>query len=845
MPILDGATYTTFVVSLSKPPTEPVTVAWKTLAVTAIPDQDYKESAGELVFLPTETQKTVQVLVYGRASGDNAARTFRIELQPAPNVVLGLAATDLVISVVDEEDAIVATTTFARGRDGLTNYEIAKLNGYEGTAADWIEDQIAPTEAATAATAAAVAATGNAITATGNANAATATISALIGPTNAAKDAALAAAAAGSTILAAKDVTLQAAAEAKVDASAYRGSGIEAGLGVESYADLPEGRAKLLFALADEFKRLLAAVDASGNWLTSGLRLLSGGKLLLNRHQITTADSLDWPVQITDEAGKPFALMDRARRWWFEKLTAVDGITTPRISSPEGTSDITFGEANWPWAITDEDGNAFLGIRDDDVHLMHVGGSKRLGLLFDDARNRTRTDAIMTVPHNLKIARPDKQRALVAGDGQSLSTAVEAWPAITTDARRTDTFMIGLSVRAANNTSTGGWTPQGGSAVLTPLIATVEPITGTARVPMSSGDVAAINPASSASYEGENAIVAVTNGLARAWEEKGGPTIKWIGASAGYGGTSIENLQIGTQKGKRLEDLIDLHKTLAVAAGESWNLLGLRWTQGEENYKNDGGSGTATKDGYKAQLTTFYDNLKTFTAGRGQAVPPPMFLDVTAGSYVNDAVEASISMAQVEFALETPGAFVIGPNYPYTDKGGHLDSNGARWMGLMGLKLMRRVLIDRLGHDPFYPTKIEVEGRWAYVHMGGAVGPIRFAPNYTVADDVLYSDGGFRAKSGSNWIGVEKVETIAATIAAIKFESAVNRETDKLWYADRAVHLGNGNLCDSDPTRAQELYEYFAGGGMYASANIAELVNKPYPMANWCPPFVLPFNYSR
>lgn len=845
MPILDGATYTTFVVKLSAAPTEPVSVDWKTVAVTALPDQDYQETSGTLLFLPTQTEKVVQVLVYGRAPGDTDDRTFRIALTPAPNVVLAQASADLVITAVDEEDAIVTAVTFAAGRNGLSSYEIAKLNGYAGTPAEWVEMQTAPAAAATAAAAAATTAAGAADTARVNAQAAADAGNALLGPMNDAKEQAEEVVEAGATIMAAKDEVLVAEANAKADAVAFRSSGIESGPGVETYVQLPEGRRRLLYAILDEVGRLLGGFDEDVNFLASGLRLLAGSKLLFNQHELSTGVGFDWPMQITDGDGNAFALMDRQRQWWFEKVRAVDGIVTSSLQAPDGNELVEFREVNWPWAVTDADGNAFMGIRENDVHLMHVGASKRLALLFDDQRNQARTSAIMSSPHNLPLCRLDKDRALLGMDGQSLSTAVESWPAITKTARRDDTFMIGQSVRAANNTASGGWTPQGGSAVLTPLIATVEPLSGTARVPMADVDVAAISPANSADYEGENAIVAITNGMARIHAERGGAPCKFIAASAGYGGTSIENLQMGTQKGQRLEDLLDLHKSLAVAASETWNVPAMNWVQGEENYKNNGSSGTATKAGMKAELTTFYGNLKTRLTNLGQTDQTAMFLGVTAGAYVNDAVEASISMAQVEFALETPGAYIVGPNYPYTDKGGHLDSNGSRWMGLMALKVMRRVLIDRLGHEPFYPTKIETEGRWIYVHMGGAIGPIGLRPNYTVSTGALYADGGFRPQDGGLFLGVEKTEAIGATILAIKTDAPFVPATTRLWYADRTVHIGNGNLCDSDPTRAEELYEYLPGTGMYAAANIPALVNNPYPLANWCAPFVLPVNYSR
>ena len=42
-----------------------------------------------------------------------------------------------------------------------------------------------------------------------------------------------------------------------------------------------------------------------------------------------------------------------------------------------------------------------------------------------------------------------------------------------------------------------------------------------------------------------------------------------------------------------------------------------------------------------------------------------------------------------------------------------------------------------------------------------------------------------------------------------------------------------GELRDSDPTRADARYEYLPAEGMPDEANIAALVDAPYPLHNW------------
>ncbi|AYO76433.1 Calx-beta domain-containing protein [Sphingobium yanoikuyae] len=141
MPILEGSSYATFLIRLSQSPEEAVTVQWATEAVTAVPGRDYAEAAGDETFLPGETEKTVQVLVYGRAPGDTSVRTFRIRLFPAPDAILGTSLLNAVIRVIDQDDAVVTSVTVANGPDGLSAYELAKLQGYTGTAEQWLADQ--------------------------------------------------------------------------------------------------------------------------------------------------------------------------------------------------------------------------------------------------------------------------------------------------------------------------------------------------------------------------------------------------------------------------------------------------------------------------------------------------------------------------------------------------------------------------------------------------------------------------------------------------------------------------------------------------------------------------------
>lgn len=142
---LIGATTAVFVIKLSVALTEPVDVAWSTKDGTAKAGIDYQAANGVVTFLPGDTEKQVQVTVYGQPStGPN--KTFYIQLTPPTNAILGNSLVDCIITVVDEDGTAITTVVVAQGKQGLKGdpgvsaYEQAVLMGYEGTVEQWMDD---------------------------------------------------------------------------------------------------------------------------------------------------------------------------------------------------------------------------------------------------------------------------------------------------------------------------------------------------------------------------------------------------------------------------------------------------------------------------------------------------------------------------------------------------------------------------------------------------------------------------------------------------------------------------------------------------------------------------------
>ncbi|MEM7709377.1 MAG: hypothetical protein AAF264_01220, partial [Pseudomonadota bacterium] len=181
-----------------------------------------------------------------------------------------------------------------------------------------------------------------------------------------------------------------------------------------------------------------------------------------------------------------------------------------------------------------------------------------------------------------------------------------------------------------------------------------------------------------------------------------------------------------------------------------------------------------------------------------------------------------------------------GPVYPYTDKGGHLDSNGSRWFGHMAAKVWHRVVEMGEAWEPLRPLDIRRRGKAVYIAFHVPSPPLVFDTPYVVAAAADCDDKGFRVTDAAgDTVSIASVRIAEPSVVEIVCERDPG-DGAHVWYADKTVHNGNGNLRDSDPTLASDPYVYEPERGMYAAANIPALVGIPYPLHNWCVAFYLP-----
>jgi hypothetical protein len=428
------------------------------------------------------------------------------------------------------------------------------------------------------------------------------------------------------------------------------------------------------------------------------------------------------------------------------------------------------------------------------------------------------------------LARPVWGLNHVIAYGQSLATGWEGWPALSRTARY-DTLMLGDSVRPRDEFA-ADFVPTG-SAALRPLTATVQRQDGTL---LSEAEVARL-PRDDVAM-GETVLEAAVNywrGRMLAAGAAAG-TRQLVASACGVGGRTLETLSKGAapELFNRLRGCVRLGREVAAAAGRSYGVTALLFLQGEHNnWQVDGAVGDAA--GYYALFRRFHaDVLADVAAGTaGQVLPPAVFTYQTGGAYATDRNE--VPMAQLRAALEIPGVFMAAPVYPVTDKGGHLDANGYRWLGAQFGKVLHLVLTEGRDWKPLYPLSARCEGRVVILRFHVPVPPVRFGVPYAGTEPLIQQDKGFLVRDAAGEIAV-RAEIDGADGVALHLERAPGPGLT-VTYAGRHRHHGRGSLHDSDATVADDCYEYAPGRGHREKAEIAELMDKPYPLMNWCVAF--------
>ena len=441
---------------------------------------------------------------------------------------------------------------------------------------------------------------------------------------------------------------------------------------------------------------------------------------------------------------------------------------------------------------------------------------------------------------NTRIARPVYDYNILITDGQSLSNGTEGWAALSKDIRAAlNINMLGDSVRPKNeNGST--FTPLNGAeirsarAVVQDLIA-----------PPDGGNLMTDEAVAALPRGANNFGETVDIGAMWMWREmqlqfRGLATDerKIVAVNCGVGGQIIERLSKGHSWGfyNRIISAVTQIKAIADAEGKTCGVVGFLYLGNEYNYDSTKGGATDRAE-YRALLRKLIDDVITdTTAITGQTELPLTVLYQTSGSWTRDSTNMSIGEAQLDICAADANVMMASPAYAVTDKGGHLDANGYRWLGMQFGKVLHRAIDRRQNWRPLQPLSVTLSGTFLRADFLVWSPPLQFRSCYVGSSPTTYAAKGFRVTDDAGDVPVTRVDIVADTVVDI----TLGRETTGdvyLWYASQTGSNGNGNLFDSDTTVAVANYEFHEGTGQYPESNIPELVNRPYPLNNPCVAF--------
>ncbi|GAK26389.1 hypothetical protein SLIQ_06920 [Serratia liquefaciens FK01] len=423
--------------------------------------------------------------------------------------------------------------------------------------------------------------------------------------------------------------------------------------------------------------------------------------------------------------------------------------------------------------------------------------------------------------------------------GQSLASGMEGWPALTKIAREIENLlMVGDSTRGSSRNGT--YVPLGEN-VFTPLRAVVQ---GTNGQGLTDEQVSAL-PEKDTSEGEDSAVSAVHLWRALQLQLQGmtdNPNRKIIVVNCAVAGRSVEQLSKGAPSRhyenrvlkalNNIKALVDA-KSAEVGRTLTCGITGCVYNGNQWNYL--GTDGTTNKDAFKTISGKLFDDIASENPAIFGVSERPFFITMQTGDvYTRDTTNLSIGMAQIEMQNERDNVFLVGPEAFVPSKpGGHRDPNGYRWLGQQIGKVIHQVVDRRLDWFPLQPISATYSGREVLADHLVWNPPLQWRETFSTITPTMFQSKGFRLSDAAGAATIAKVEIAADTITRIVADRDLVPPV-VVWYAGQTTYSGDGNLFDSDTTRALYNYEYREGTGQYAAANLPNYVNKPYPLNNAC-----------
>ncbi|MFZ3485772.1 hypothetical protein, partial [Sphingomonas sp. 3-13AW] len=564
-------------------------------------------------------------------------------------------------------------------------------------------------------------------------------------------------------------------------------------------------------------------------------------------------EDADYDAVIQDDAGNVlFGVM--GRKVFGPRFTAEMGNERLTVSYFNGVT-IDFGKHDYDVAIADPQGHVLAGWMNGAFYGPGKSGDDA-ALDAQDAANKAYSQSVY-MRRITTVQRPTSPYVLLCVYGQSLAQGDETWPALS----RTNRFgnlMLGDSVQYLGggvNTTTGTFLPVGGADVLKPLVAVT--FSNNSTFVDAAGE-AQLAPGNGA--RGEPINHGWANGARYALGQyllnEDYASRRFVSINVAVSGATIGELgknhtEGGSESYGRYTSAITKVKAIASAEGKAVTVGAVGYLQGEHDYQQASGHNSLNRTyaTYRAKFEAMIANMQGDAISiTGQALPPLFLTYQTSGSYTRDVdgdgvPGLHVGMAQLDAVLANRATTaMVGPAYPYTDKGGHLDSNGSRWFGHQFAKVYHQVAVEGRAWEPLRPIKITKSGTSTiYVSYHVPFGPLVFdEPQMSGGAEYSSPTKGFRLTDDAGAIPIAEVSIVRDTIIRITTTRPIGANA-RVWYASQGqTNPGNGMVRDSDPAVAYDNYVYEPERGMYPTANIPQFVNKPYPLWNWSVAFFLP-----
>lgn len=410
------------------------------------------------------------------------------------------------------------------------------------------------------------------------------------------------------------------------------------------------------FAITDESGKAAIIIRSDGTVRLAGIELLTGDVLKIGELQQETG---------TADDGTVWAIADDKD----EIAVSVTKDGHVRIGAAQHEA-LASGVA---WAITDELGRAALIVERD--------GTVRAPLLVLPEEPETPPTPVVDSLKSMANHKTDYMHFF--SYGQSLSRGATANPPVSTaQAYQNVTFLSGVLPRGTDAIDYSGFKPL------------VE------------------EKAYSSSTEAETPTSGIVNRLTELGIAAGDTAADWVfvGTAPGRGGQPIQNLNRGTAYWSYMMEQVSAAQALANAAGKSYSVWGMAWTQGENNYSLN----NTVQEYYDLFVQMKEDFAADVSLITKQDFKPPIVCYQVAAHRRYGKDHCNIAIAQWLASRADPDIIMACSMYalPYNTDNLHLTADSSKQLGRYYARAFHEAVILGKGDwRPLEPTSVIWQGR--------------------------------------------------------------------------------------------------------------------------------------